>query len=69
MNKIIHKLASRFLASFFLFFYTGGTLLVFITDYIQDFVRLNDNPFSMTIFYIVGILGTIFGGYLWKNKL
>lgn len=69
IEKFLYEknVASRSIACVLYFFYTGGTLLVLFTDWKEDFVRWKHDTFAMLIFSLVGLAGTLFARYVWKN--
>lgn len=65
MNK---NFLSRLLAAIIFFFYSGGIVLLFSIDAVEDFIRFKDMPFPMVGMYIWGLIATGFGVFLWNDK-
>lgn len=59
---------SRLLASIIFFFYTGGIVVIFSIDFLENFKRFNELPITLIAFYIWGLIATVFGVFLWNDK-
>lgn len=59
---------SRLLALVIFFSYTGGIVVIFSIDFLDNFKRLNESPITLIVFYIWGLIATAFGVFLWNDK-